>query len=357
MRRATHRSTALSVVALLAATPLPTYASPFPTQSPSHDILIHRDCANPCGFYGQVCCQQSEECYTNSDGQAACRSASKGEWEYFTTIYTRTDLVVVTSTGSRAASPTSPGDTQCRISLGETPCGDTCCTAAETCNAKGVCVEGGSSPFPSASPPTRPTSDATVTATKAPTTTVGFIPAISTDGSTLIGGITHGSGGLSGGAIAGIVIGSLAGAFVLLLLCLCFCVGSIASRIRGVFGGGRPHPPSTVYSSSYMYSASESGGGHGGWHGGQPPSEHGKSGWAKWLSIGFLAGAIALCLGLRRQRAERSEKSYYSYYTASSSESSSSSPSSGRPPRSGHHPPRSHRGYPSDRGSRSHGSH
>ncbi|EEP80980.1 predicted protein [Uncinocarpus reesii 1704] len=334
-----RRSICSSLLALLATTPfLSIHASPFPTPAPHNNILINRDCANPCGFYGQVCCEPSQQCYTDSNGQAACRTnaeqaESGGQWEYFTTVVTQTDLVVVTSTGSRYVFPTSPGNAQCDASLGESPCGDICCTAAQSCNGKGVCIEGGSSPFPSPSPPVRPTSGVTVTATDRPTKTTGFIPAISTDGSTLVP-ITKGGGGLSGGAIAGIVIGSLAGAFVLLLLCFCFCVGSLASRVRGLFGGGR-HKPSVYSESSFTDSGSHIGGGaHGGWYGGRPPSSKPKKsswGWLQWLSVSVIFGAILVCLGLKRHSKE-SEKSY-SYYTETdytSPESSSTGPSSGR---------------------------
>lgn len=329
MRPATYSSISLSLIALL-TTPLSIHASPFPSPTPTAHLLINRDCANPCGFYGQVCCQSSETCYTDANGQAACRTAAAaggegGEWEYFTTTYTQTDLVVVTSTGSRQVYPTSGSD-QCKASLGETVCGDICCSAAQQCSSDNVCVEAGGSPWssipgPSVSPPVRPTSDVTITATVTPTTTIGFIPAISTDGATLIPPVGGGGGGLSGGAIAGIVIGALAGAFILLLLCLCLCAKGLIDTIFGCCCG--PRRSGHSYSASSMsYSVSEGAGG------GRVPHHHEESsGWKKWAGIGIVIGTVAVCLGLRRQKppTEKSTTYYTGSYYYSSSESSSSS--------------------------------
>ncbi|KAL1953635.1 hypothetical protein VTO42DRAFT_2421 [Malbranchea cinnamomea] len=318
-----------------------TQASPFPIPFVSH--LVDRACENPCGYYGQLCCSASEVCTTDSNGQAACAANADqddddGQWEYFTITYVQTDYVTVTSTGSRwVAEPTSDNNAQCRAWLGESSCGDICCSAAEACE-DAVCVEAGNSPIdtggPSPTPPLRPTSTtgATVTVTQPPPTTVPFIPAIGTDGN-IAPMPSEGGGSLSGGAIAGIVIGSLAGAFILLLLCCCFCVGSTFDRLRallGLKGGNR--------SSSYTGSSRSSH--HAGWFGAGParPKKDKKSGLFGLGGIATLAviiGAIAVCLGLKRKNKERSEKSYsyytpssyytYSYYTSSSSSSSSSS--------------------------------
>lgn len=330
----------------LIAQQYPTNASPFP---PKHErnILESRDCDNPCGFYSQLCCSSSQVCTTDSNGQAVCKAGSSddsGQWEYFTTTYVETDLVTVTSTGSKAvSSPTSTDSPDCKSSLGQTPCGDICCSAAEACNRDGKCVRSGSSPFdsitgPSPTPPSRPTSTdgATVTSTVSPTTTMAYIPAVGTDGNSIVG-ITTGSGGLSGGAIAGIVVGSLAGAFVLFLLCVCFCVGSCVDRTRALFFGRRNERQSTYTGSS----AAPARPGRN-WFGrtSHEQSEN-KSffGLGKWAGIGVMIAAIALCLGLRKRR-DDSEKSY-SYYTNSSyyyddpsttsSSSSSSNPRSQRP--------------------------
>ncbi|KAI1929595.1 hypothetical protein LOZ66_005193 [Ophidiomyces ophidiicola] len=323
------RSAILSILSLL-STPLLTYASPFPTPPPSNDnILIPRNCPNPCGFYKQVCCDANQQCYTDANNQAACRAGGgdNGSWEPFTTTFTRTDLVVVTSTGSRYVAATAPGNSQCKTNLGETPCGSICCTAAQMCNGKGVCIQAGGSPWetipgPSASPPVRPTSGSTITATVPVTTTVGFIPAVSTDGTTLIGPAPGGGGGgshLSGGAIAGIVIGSLAGAFILLLLCLCCCVGGAANRLRGLCCGGRRRRNS--YSESSMSQSVSGAQGRPHSHPRPPPQSSGLSKWAPVLGI---IGAIALCLGLRRRRDESEKSTAYNttYYTSSSSSSS-----------------------------------
>ncbi|KAK2873804.1 hypothetical protein FQN49_002050 [Arthroderma sp. PD_2] len=307
-------------------------ASPFSTPQPTHSLAA-RECS-PCGYYGQACCLSNEECTTDSNNQATCRpvkSGGGGQWEYFTTTYVQTDFVTVTSTGSRPISQPTGSQPQCKISIGETECGNTCCTAAQACNENLVCVQSGGSPFPTKpapTPPTRPTSTEGVTVTASPTTTLPFMPAVGTDGSSVIG-ITKGSGGLSGGAIAGIVIGSIAGALILLFICICCCVGSCIDRVRGIFGlgGRRKRTRHSSYTGSSSYSS------HHGWFGGgggsRPDSEKKKkkTGFLGLASLGVIIGAIALCLGLGRRKDDKSTSytgsSYYTYTTSSSSSSSS----------------------------------
>ncbi|EEQ28634.1 hypothetical protein McanCB56680_001496 [Microsporum canis] len=313
-------------------------ASPFSTPQPTNSLTA-RDCT-PCGYYGQACCSASETCSTNSNNQAVCIPAGSGggQWEYFTTTYVRTDFVTVTSTGSRPISQPT-GQPQCKVEIGETECGSTCCTAAQSCNENLVCVQAGGSPFPTTNPaptpPTRPTSTQGVTVTTIPaTTTIPFIPAVGTDGSSVIG-ITKGSGGLSGGAIAGIVIGSIAGALILMLICICCCVGSCVDRVRAMFGiGGRKPSRHSAYTGSSSYSS------HHGWFGGgsrvsSEKNKKKKTGFLGLASLGVVIGAIALCLGLRRRKDDKSTTYYTgSSYTYSSSSSSSSSSSGQRTQRS-----------------------
>ena len=327
--------------------PLTTVASPFPVHFAGL-ILRERACESPCGYYGQLCCSSSEECGTDSNGHAVCLASfeqrnNNGQWEYWTTTYVQTDYVTITSTGSSwVAAPTSDNG-QCKPSLGETECGWTCCSASESCNA-GECVEVGNSPIetaPAPTPPLRPTdtTGATITPTPPPGPTVPFIPPIGTDGS-------DGSeqpmpsedgGGLSGGAIAGIVIGSLAGAAILLLLCCCLCVGTCVDRARGLLGlkGGS-------HSSSYTGSSSRSSRHGRTWFGAGParprPKKEKKSGLfglGGMTTLALILGSIAVLLGLKKKKENRSEKSdtYYtgsSYYTYSYSGSSSSSSGHGR---------------------------
>ncbi|GBF65072.1 hypothetical protein TMEN_7789 [Trichophyton mentagrophytes] len=308
--------------------------SPFSTPSPTNS-LVARECS-PCGYYGQACCTSSEECATDSNNQAVCQPKKAGntQWEYFTTTFVQTDFVTVTSTGSRPISQPT-GQPQCKAEIGETECGSRCCSAAQSCNKDLVCVQAGGSPFPTTepapTPPTRPTSTKGVTVTTIPaTTTVPFIPAVGTDGSSVIG-ITKGSGGLSGGAIAGIVIGSIAGALILIFICICCCVGSCVDRVRAIFGlGGRRPARHSNYTRSSSYSS------HHGWFGGggsrvSSEKRKKKTGLMGLASLGVVIGAVALCLGLGRKKDDKSTTYYTgSSYTYTSSSSSSSSSSSGR---------------------------
>ena len=74
-----------------------------------NNLLVERQCANPCGFYGQVCCGPNEACYTDANNQATCgpaaggvtpAAASQGNWQYYTTTYVETDLNTITTTFS-----------------------------------------------------------------------------------------------------------------------------------------------------------------------------------------------------------------------------------------------------------------
>ncbi|KKA20800.1 hypothetical protein T310_5163 [Rasamsonia emersonii CBS 393.64] len=322
-------SPALSILALLAAQTQPVQSTPFPLEY--DNILVDRACANPCGYYGQICCTSTQTCGTNSAGQAVCledgqsgESGSSGTWKYYTTTYTTAEQVTVTSVWSSyiTPAPTSSAST-CQVSLGESICGSSCCNAAEVCE-NGVCVAGSSSAavIPSATPPLRPTSSgaATVTETSAPTTTMPFIAPVGTDGATVV---AQASGhGLSGGAIAGIVIGTIAGVFLLLALCFCFCLRGALDGLLALIGlGPRRRRETTHVEERYSHHGSERPERRT-WFGTRPSrpegSEGGKSsGLGFWGTLALIAGAIALCLGLRR-RESRDEKST-DYYTDTAS--------------------------------------
>ena len=315
---------------------------------------IEKRCANPCGYYGQVCCSSDQTCSTNNQGQAVCQDggggggSGGGQWQYFTTTYyaTEVDVSTITSVWSSqivAPTGTGTGGGSCQEEYGETPCGNDCCDASSVC-VNNQCVVGSSSAgwetatatateTSPATPPVRGTSNSmsTVTETAAPTTTQGFLAPVSTDGSEAIG-VKAPSEGLSGGAIAGIVIGVIAGVFLLFLICACMCCRGAIDGLLALFGlgGRRRRRESTTYVDHYSHHS------HGGrpegrtWFGTRPSRPEGsekKSGWSMWASIGIIVGAIALCLGLKRRR-DHDEKStssypssyyYYSdYYTSTS---------------------------------------
>ncbi|KAJ5762357.1 uncharacterized protein N7511_005739 [Penicillium nucicola] len=318
-------SISLSTLALLLTNSLITTATPLAEES---------NCANPCGYNGWLCCETGETCTTNSENQAVCAASGSGSgsYEYFTTIYTltETDMSTITSVwSSQIAAATSTGT--CRVDLGETKCGTTCCEAAQECD-NGECVAESSSVAitatgAEATPGVRQTSNgaSTVTQTSAPTTTEGFTAPVGTDGADLIGVKAASSGGLSGGAIAGIVIGTIAGVILLLLICACLCFKGAIDGLLAALGIGKRRRKETTYVEERHSHHS---------HGSRPPPAgrtwfgsrpHGdsevsekKSGFG-WGSVAIVLGALALCLGLKRRKDrdhddDKTESSYPSSY-------------------------------------------
>ncbi|KAE8354077.1 hypothetical protein BDV28DRAFT_147472 [Aspergillus coremiiformis] len=294
---------------------------------------LEKRCANPCGYYGQLCCNSGQTCSTNKNGQAICADSSGGSWQYYTTTYvtTETDVATVTSTWSSYVGQTTTvggGSGSCKAELGETVCGNTCCGAAYVCS-NNQCVVGSSSIWATATatPPVRGTSASTITATASATTTLGFVAPVGTNGATLIGEKAPDNGGLSGGAIAGIVIGTIAGVFLLLLLCACLCC---RGALEGLFaclglGGGRKRSRKETTYVEDRYSHHTHGGRQEGrtWFGSRPsasvsapapaPATGEKKKTGTLTTLGILLGAIALCLGMKRRRAHEDEKSDYTY--------------------------------------------
>ncbi|KAL4874333.1 hypothetical protein BJY04DRAFT_17668 [Aspergillus karnatakaensis] len=336
MRQSRILQSAISLVALLSHSQI-TNATPL-----GHGLLevfgLEKRCDNPCGYYSQLCCASGETCTTDDNDQAVCSSGGSGSgsgsgtWETYssTWVVTETDVQTMTSVWSSwVASPTG-GSGTCKASLGETECGDDCCGAAYICNKNKKCVLGATTsigPTHTANPPSRPTDSNTVTETA--TATQGFEAPVTTDGSEAIGvDAPDDDSGLSGGAIAGIVIGTLAGVFLLFLLCLCLCFKGLLNSILACLGIGRKRREETYVEEHHSHHTHRPPGRT--WFGTKPSGDHegeGKSRWGSMATIGIILGAIALCLGLRRKK-DQDEKSdytypsYYSYYTSTTSSSS-----------------------------------
>jgi hypothetical protein len=319
------------LVALLYLIPIAT-ASPFAF----NENPLEKRCSNPCGWNDQLCCSASQACTTNSLNEAVCVDRSSGSWEYFTTtiIATEVDKSTITSVWSshiQTAAATATGT--CRLDLGESTCGSICCDAAQECQ-DGVCVAESSSAAVTgaeATPGVRGTSSgaSTVTQTSAPTTTEGFIAPVGTDGADLIGAQASSSGGgLSGGAIAGIVIGTIAGVFCLLLLCACLCFKSALDGLLAALGiRKRRRQDTTVIEERYSHHS------HGSrpppprrtWFGTRPAAEgtdsevSEKKSRFNWAKLAIILGALALCLGLKRRRDQDHDDESKTSYTYPSS--------------------------------------
>ncbi|KIX04952.1 uncharacterized protein Z518_05823 [Rhinocladiella mackenziei CBS 650.93] len=307
---------------------------------------VRKRCDNPCGYYGQLCCEADQACYTDSNNQAQCgvvatTAVASGQWEYYTTTYVQTDLKTVTETFSSYV-PVST--LSCSYSLGETPCGNVCCLSGQYCQASGICVAvGGDSSghysslytvttvvTNTASAPLRPTSNTLVTVTSigGATTTQPFVTPVGTDGSIIYGTTSSSSGGLSGGAIAGIVIGVIAGVIILLLICACCCFKGLIDGLLAIFGLGPRRRRRTEEEVYVERRSRRSGRGGRTWFGTRPSrtsvvEEKRTGGWGRVGWVAASLGALAIWLGLKR-RSRRDDKSssgygssYYSDYTVS----------------------------------------
>ncbi|KAJ5929442.1 hypothetical protein N7454_006392 [Penicillium verhagenii] len=333
MRSSVLISTLSSLSLLLNYVPT-TIATPLATSLPALSLsalqilegnALGKRCDNPCGADNWLCCGSGETCYTNSLTQAACSTAST-EWDYYTTTYvvTEEDTSTITSVWSSQVTTAASATTtaSCSADLGESTCGTTCCDAASEC-VDGQCVAESSSAAVTgtATPAARETSsgESTATATAAATTTEVFIAPVSTDGSDLIGAkATSNGGGLSGGAIAGIVIGTIAGE-------------ALYGLLAALGMGKRRRKQETIIDERYSHHSQGSRprpqGGRT-WFGSRPAavtselSEKKESSWSSWGTVAVILGALALCLGLKRHkdrdddnRTENSYPSSYYYYS------------------------------------------
>lgn len=303
-------------------------------------------CQNPCGYYGQLCCNQGDYCYTDSQGQAQCgqgaavtQAQATGTYAYYTTTYVLTDLQTVTSTWSSLISVATATAVSCQYDVGQSPCGSVCCNSGQYCQQSGICAAvPGSSGYYSglatvtvtdtAGAPLRPTSNTvttlTATGTGTATTTVPYQTPVGTNGAVLTGEQeTSGDGGLSGGAIAGIVIGVIAAIILLFLICACCCFKGLIDGILDIFGlGGRRRRRTEeveVYEERHH---------HGGrtWYGANRPTGGGtvveekrkkESGLGGFAKAGIFLGGLAAILGLKRRHDEKKDHqsvSGYSYY-------------------------------------------
>lgn len=223
-------------------------AGPYPKDDlhdTGYSYLQDRSCVSYCGAQNQYCCAAGEACYTNQANIAYCSVGSGEVWggyAVYTTTYTETNLVLRTSTYTSSwviATSTwqpDPAVTQapiCTSSLGESSCGSICCANDQRCAHANSCTaytatDDESATHTTFSAPFRPTSGHI--STESATTTVPFQPPATASGSIFPTLPLNENQGLSGGAIAGIVIGSLVGVSILLLCCGC-CI--IKSKLFG----------------------------------------------------------------------------------------------------------------------------
>lgn len=352
-------------------------AGPYPKDE-LHDVgysfLKPKACVAYCGVYNQYCCTEGQACFTDANTVAYCGAASptaaadesgsgSGSWVYYTTVYTQTDLEVYTSvyssyvggavaTQTQAQVQASAPPAICNTEQGETSCGTICCSNSQRCAYAGQCEVAATSwtyagysqtqtqaPTPGYSAPVKGTSGAP-TATLAATTTEPFGTAVSAT-ATGAGIVSTSSGGLSGGAIAGIVIGTIAGIILLLLICFCCVLRAGFDGLLAIFGLGKRRRDTVTevetverYSRHGSHGAAASRREHSGWFGAsagrrRPTTvvedrRRKSSGFGGIGAVGAGLLGLAVLLGLKRRhdRKEREKERYseadsYSYYTDS----------------------------------------
>ncbi|POR31292.1 Uncharacterized protein TPAR_08524 [Tolypocladium paradoxum] len=354
---------ALAAAALASATPYPRDA----LHDAGFSFLVPRGCAAYCGSDNQFCCGPSQVCTTLPGNVATCVGAPGGAYGQYTTTWTETRTYTSTVMTHWIPAPEPTAGVDCVPQNSEQQaCGAICCAGWQTCAFKGQCSLKPGYVEPSTvvvtsdgkvttrySAPFRVTGTTTIVTTgantgqPAATTTTNTAPtATNTRDGEAIGadGGTNG-GGLSPGAIAGIVIGTLAGVALLLLLCFC-CIAR--GLWNAIFGRNKDKErfETVVEEERYQsrhasrvpsaYSRRER---HGGWFGGGGggrPSSAGnrrekKSDGNWWLGLAGAAAALLALLNLKKDKKKprkagpsRYSDSYYTYSDATSRSSSSS---------------------------------
>ncbi|PNP38252.1 hypothetical protein TGAMA5MH_09825 [Trichoderma gamsii] len=357
-----------SLIALLATAALVS-AGPFPRDDQSdlgYAFLFQRDGCDgtPCGSDSQYCCDSTELCTTLSGNVATCL----GGYGAYTSTWTETRTFTTTYFTHWAPVPTPTAGVNCvPQDSQQAACGAICCAGWQTCAFQGQCSAkpGYAEPTPVVivtdghtttqySAPYRVTGTTTITSVQTGTNT-GASATATGDGEAIgAGSKTTNGNGLSPGAIAGIVIGTLVGVALLLLLCFC----CIARGLWAAIFGKRRSNDSSVREEEVIEERYSKGGSraasasaysrrdrHGGWFGGssrpatstvvtdrREKRKSSSGGCWKWLGIGAVAATLFTLLNLKKDKRPNSRKSpsrysnsYYSYsdYTQSNTASSS----------------------------------
>lgn len=351
----------LSAAHLATATPYPRDA----LHDAGYSYLMKYDCESYCGSNNELCCQQGSVCETLEGAVPTCVGGHEKrgeEWGAITTTWTETRTFTSTIMTHWIPAPEPTEGVDCIPKAAEQEaCGEICCAGWQTCAYNGQCSAKPGYQEPTAiivttdgktttqySAPYRITgtttivnsggyATATVTETASETETGDGEPTETSDSGNIGAGSGSGDGGLSAGAIAGIVIGSIAGAMLLLLLAFCCiarglwkaCFGRKRKETVDVYDerysrhGSRPPPPHAGRKS------------HGGWFGrfggGGGDAGEKKSGGGKWLGLAGLAAGLLALLNMKKDKkpvrrpASRYSGSYYSYSDTSRGAGSSSS--------------------------------
>jgi hypothetical protein len=312
---------------------------------------MNRNCNAYCGADNQLCCNPQERCTTLEGNIATCVGGG-GLYGQYTTTWTETRTYTSTIMTYFAPPPAPTEGVDCIPQKEEwEACGPICCAGWQTCAYNGQC-----SPKPGYgegttvvvtkddgvvttqySAPYRVTGTTTVVSTGIKSTDATVTSTGTADQATATSDEDGAAGGstannkLSGGAIAGIVVGVLAAVSLLIFLCFCCIARGIWHAIFGKKKKDKEHVSVyDEYSQHSGHAPSNRRDRHSGWFGGGRPSSvsdrREKSSGKKWL--GLAGGAATLLALLNIKKDKRSDRkapsrytdSYYSYsdYTSPS---------------------------------------
>ena len=266
----------------------------------------------------------------------------------YTTTWTETKTYTSTVTSDWPAAAATPVDESVPCvpqSSDWTPCGWVCCDWWQECAVEGQCrpkpgyeggVGGGGGGGGGGAGTVVTTNGQVTTLFSAPFRVTGTGSAAPSQ--TFVSGQEpqeDGGSGLSGGAIAGIVIGALAGIGLLFLLCFC----CIAKGILGAIFGRKKKKERTreeIVEERYTRSSHAPSsyftkrGTHSSWYGSSSSprrSEKKKSSGGKWLGIGAAAATLLALLNIKKDKkppSRRTPTMYTDSYTYSYTDSSPS---------------------------------
>jgi hypothetical protein len=326
-----------SVLALLILSPLPVQSSPlFPQWTAILSPFFDRATSTPICKSDTAMTQTTATPTQPQHGLELLKR--QGTWSLYTSLLTTAQTETFTSIGSvYVASETCTPN----WADGQLPCGPKCCDQNWYCANfnQGICLYDSTGATTTGGVPgaggtgtvgTRPTtiSGVVTVVTVSPTVTTTFGTAVAT-GSTQSPVPSKHHGGLSGGAIAGIVIGVLFGIGLLMLLCFCCCVDWLLHvfgiRKRRSRAGSRR---TTVVEeeeirrhSNGRWYGSAAGGSRYSRRSRPPPKKSNNAGWLGALGAGAAtAGLFGMFKKKEETRVKKENESYttysdYSYYT------------------------------------------